>query len=132
MELFYVGIAPRDEKSSATLKSRIDKNHLGGNTGSSTFRFTLAALLMDPLELMPERTKTNYVLSTSQNQNLTAWQRQHLKLSWVGHDQPWLIEDGVIEALSPPLNLAGNKSHPFHPTLSHARAKFRNAARPRT
>lgn len=36
LALFYVGIAPRDAKSSASLKSRIVKNHLVGNTGSST------------------------------------------------------------------------------------------------
>lgn len=47
LDLFYVGIALRDAKSCATLKSRIVNNHLRGNTGSSTFRFTLAALLMN-------------------------------------------------------------------------------------
>lgn len=129
LQLFYIGIAPKDSKSSARLKSRIVGNHLGGNTGSSTFRFALAALLMDTLGFTPHLTKTKYVLPNSQNQALSAWQRQHLKLTWVEHDQPWLIEEGIIVALGPPLNLAGNASHPFHSTLSEARARFREAAR---
>ncbi len=129
--LFYVGIAPRDAKSSATLKSRIVGNHLGGNTGSSTFRLALAALLIDTLRLTPHRTKTKYVLPAWQNQALSAWQREHLKLSWVEHDRPWLIEGEIIAALRPPLNLAGNASHPFHSTLSEARDRFRQAAQDR-
>lgn len=129
LDLFYIGIAPRDAKSSATLKSRIVDNHLGGNTGSSTFRFALAALLVDTLRLTPHRTKTKYVLPATQNQALSAWQREHLKLSWVEHDAPWLIEDEIIAALRPPLNLAGNAAHPFHSTLSKARGRYREAAR---
>jgi hypothetical protein len=130
LQLFYIGIAPKDSRSSATLKSRIVENHLRGNTGSSTFRFALAALLMDTLRFTPHQTRTKYVLPSSQNQALSAWQSQHLKLTWVEHDQPWLIEDAIIAALGPPLNLAGNASHPFHSTLSEARATFREAARP--
>jgi hypothetical protein len=131
LELFYVGIAPRDVKSSATLRSRIVGNHLGGNTGSSTFRLALAALLIDTLRLTPHRTKTKYVLPTAQSRVLSAWQQNHLKLSWVEHDTPWLIEDDIIAALRPPLNLAGNASHPFHSTLSEARDRFRQAAQDR-
>ena len=132
LELFYVGIAPRDARSSATLKSRIVGNHVGRNTGSSTFRFALAALLIDTLRLTPHRTKTKYVLPAAQNQALSAWQREHLKLTWVQHDAPWLIEDEIIAALRPPLNLAGNAAHPFHSTLSETRDRFRAAAQDRT
>lgn len=45
LELLYVGIAPKDARSKATLRSRIRGQHLGGNIGSSTFRQSLAALL---------------------------------------------------------------------------------------
>lgn len=132
LQLFYVGIAPRDARSSATLKTRIVSNHLGGNTGSSTFRFALAALLIDTLRLTPHHTTTKYVLPTAQNQALSTWQREHLKLSWVEHDAPWSIEGEIIAALRPPLNLAGNAAHPFHSTLSQARDRFRTAAHDRT
>src|SRR5689334_13032085 len=46
-ELLYVGIAPKDAKSTATLRSRVRGQHLGGNIGSSTFRQSLAALLLE-------------------------------------------------------------------------------------
>ena len=35
----------------ATLRSRIGKNHLNGNAGSSTFRKTLSSVLLAPLQL---------------------------------------------------------------------------------
>jgi len=81
--------------------------------------------------LTPERTETKYVLSSTQNRALSTWQREHLRLSWAEHARPWEIEGDVVAALSPPLNLAGNSSHPFHQKLSDARATFRDAARPR-
>jgi hypothetical protein len=43
--LLYVGVAPRDAVSNARLGSRLCGQHLGGNVGSSTFRFGLASLL---------------------------------------------------------------------------------------
>lgn len=131
LQLIYVGRAPQRSSSSATLKSRVVGNHLGGNTGSSTFRFTLASLLMESLGFTPQQTKTKFVLPKSQNQALSEWQMRHLRLTWAEHDQPWLIEDDVISRLKPPLNLDGNASHPFYPQLVQARARFRDAAKER-
>src|SRR4051794_25700195 len=45
MQLLYVGIAPKDNDSRASVRSRVRGQHLGGNVGSSTFRQSLAALL---------------------------------------------------------------------------------------
>lgn len=129
LQLFYVGIAPRDVASSATLSSRVVKNHLRGNTGASTFRFTLAALLMDSLGFTPQQTKTKSVLPASQNAGLSKWQEAHLRMTWGEYREPWLIEDEVVARLQPPLNLAGNSSHPFHSTLTNARARFREVAK---
>src|ERR1700736_1301980 len=56
LDLLYVGIAPNSATSKQTLRSRVLKNHLGGNTGSSTFRFSLAAILMDSENFRPEMT----------------------------------------------------------------------------
>lgn len=128
LDLFYVGIAPKDASSTASLNSRVLNNHMGGNTGSSTFRLTLASLLMDALELTPRKTKTKYVLPPEQNKVLSEWQKKNLRLTWVEHDEPWTIEDDVVAELKPPLNLAGNSSHPFHSTLKAARSSFREAA----
>src|SRR4051794_5059599 len=46
-ELLYVGVAPKGAQSTATLRSRIHGQHLRGNIGSSTFRQSLAALLLE-------------------------------------------------------------------------------------
>jgi len=53
LSLLYVGISPVREASRRTIRSRVIGNHLNGNVGSSTFRFILAALLIDALELRP-------------------------------------------------------------------------------
>ena len=54
--LIYAGQAgatqwPSVRKSSATLASRIRANHINGNASSSTFRLTISAILLEPLDL---------------------------------------------------------------------------------
>jgi len=128
--LFYVGIAPNGPKSSSTIRSRVIGNHLSGNTGSSTFRFSLASLLRPVLRLHPLRTETKVVLPLAENRELTAWMNQHLRITWYACAEPWIQEAGVIVPMGPPLNLADNHSHPFYGTVSKARSEFRKAARP--
>ncbi len=128
LDLLYVGIAPKDASSASNLRKRVVSQHLSGNTGSSTLRLTLAALLLEPLHLSPVRTKKKVVLTREQNATLSAWQHDHLRVTWCPRSQPWLVEDEVIARMRPPLNLAGNTSHPFHGHLSAARKAFRQAA----
>lgn len=96
LSLFYVGIAPHDPSSSQTVRKRVIDNHLKGNTGSSTFRFTLAALLLEALDLHPEERKMKVVLAKPDNQRLSDWQRTHLSLTWCQSDEPWLREKDVV------------------------------------
>jgi hypothetical protein len=37
------------------------------------------------------------------------------------HRRPWVVESDVIELMQPPLNLAGNVSHPVHQRLWDSR-----------
>lgn len=127
--LLYVGIAPSRESSSATLRSRVLGQHVRGNTGSSTFRRSLAALLLEQMSWAPVRTTTREVLTADDNLALTAWQRQNLRLAWIHGDAPWISERTIIEEMQPPLNLADNASHPFHESMSEARRRFKAAAR---
>jgi len=127
-DLLYVGIAPRDATSKQRLRSRVVGNHLGGNTGSSTFRFSLASLLLDVERFAPTMTTTKYTLTSDDNRRLSAWQRAHLFLTWCEQPQPWRIEGDVIAAMQPPLNLAENREHPFYDTLHGARGRFRQTA----
>lgn len=101
--LLYVGISPARETSRQTLRSRVVGNHLSGNVGSSTFRFVLAALLLDALELHPYVLRTKVALSASDNRRLSAWQREQLLLTWCARERPWEIESEVIAQLTPPL-----------------------------
>jgi hypothetical protein len=127
--LFYIGISPRDEKSAQTLRGRVVGQHLGGNTSSSTFRFVLAALLLDDLALMPRATAKKYTLDADDNRRLREWQQAHLRLTWCVRERPWEIEPQVIALMRPPLNSAGNAGHPFYERARAARAAFRTAAR---
>jgi hypothetical protein len=128
MTLFYVGISPSSASSSQTIRSRVLNNHLRGNLGSSTFRKTLAALLLEELDLYPRETTTKVVLPKDENARLSSWQGKHLALTWCVTPQPWVTEPPVIAALGPPLNLASNAVHEFYPTLSEARRRLVEAA----
>lgn len=135
LDLLYVGIAPNSAKSQRTVRSRVLDNHLGGNIGSSTFRYSLAALLMDAESFQPTMKKTEkatkYQLSREDNRRLSDWQQMSLFLTWCEQPEPWKgkLEKRVIAAMQPPLNLAENQSHPFHEVLSKARGRLRDAAR---
>jgi hypothetical protein len=126
LHLLYVGIAPSRKTSSATIRARVIGNHIRGNTGSSTFRLTLASLLFELEKYQRKRTSDRVILVAEDNQRLTHWQRENLRLTWAEHPNPFRIEGEIIERLKPPLNLAGNQSHPFWQTLSRARKNFRS------
>lgn len=127
--LVYVGIAPNGLGRKSTLRSRVLGNHLNGNIAASTLRRTLASLLIKELSLEPSKKGTKVVLSKEHNARLSAWQQTHLRLTWHETAKPWDIEDKVIAALQPPLNLDDNEAHPFFETLSAARRALRLTAR---
>jgi hypothetical protein len=103
-------------------------NHLNGNIGSSTFRFVLAALLVDTLQLRPSLRGTKVALDAIDNARLSAWQREHLLLTWSTRERPWELEQEVIAQLGPPLNSAGNPTHRFRRRVREARAELRRRA----
>lgn len=127
--LLYVGISPKRPGSRGLIRSRVIDQHVRGNTSSSTFRFVLAAMLLDELQLKPRATLKKVVLDRADNDRLRRWQFDHLSLTWCERERPWEIEDAVIALMQPPLNSAANVAHPFHGTVSAARAAFRIAGR---
>lgn len=128
LSLLYVGISPVRESSRQSVRARVIGNHLRGNVGSSTFRFVLAALLIDLLELNPYLRGTKVALEPSDNDRLSLRQEENLKLTWCARERPWEIEDAVIGELAPPLNSAGNATHPFYPRVGEIRSAFRRRA----
>ncbi|RBY88124.1 GIY-YIG nuclease family protein [Blastococcus sp. TBT05-19] len=129
LELLYVGIAPSRTTSRASLRSRVLGNHAGGNTGSSTLRRSLAALLTDS-QGYRTRWTSRTVLEPADEQRLSAWMREHLSLTWAVHPAPWDVEAAVIERLTPPLNQADNRAHPLYAVVREARARWTASARP--
>lgn len=127
--LIYVGISPKRLGSRGLIRSRVIDQHVRGNTASSTFRFVLAALLLDELQLRPRATAKKVVLDRDDNDRLRQWQYDHLSVTWCERTQPWEVEDAVIALMQPPLNSAANQSHPSYPRVSSARAAFRAAGR---
>lgn len=130
LDLLYVGISPASASSTQNLRARLLDNHIGGNTGSSTFRFALASLLLSELNLRPRKTATKVVLDKDDNIRLRQWQSKNLRLTWCERPDPWEIEGEVIAAMKSPLNAAGNSAHPFYETIKSSRAAFRAAAIP--
>jgi GIY-YIG catalytic domain-containing protein len=129
--LLYVGIAPRDAVSNARLRSRLCGQHIGGNVGSSTFRFGLASLLWRHEDWQPRISLSGkYRLDRTDNGALSAWQRSHLFLSWLVVEKPWRFEDAVIWSMGPPMNRDHNQHHPFYVSMGRARDEFRAAAMP--
>jgi hypothetical protein len=133
---FYVGISPAREGTAQRLRGRVVGNHIRGNTGGSTFRLALAALLLESRGYQPclridRKGRRKYVLPREQNGDLRAWQEEHLRVSWAECPAPWRpgLEAAVIAHFKPPLNLAENSSHPFYQRLKKARDRYRSAAR---
>ena len=118
------------ESSAGLIRSRVIDQHVRGNTSSSTFRFVLASMLLEHLDLRPRSTIKKVVLDSDDNARLRQWQFDNLSITWCERERPWEVEDAVIAKMQPPLNSAANQEHPFYATVSTARAAFRAAARP--
>jgi hypothetical protein len=129
--LLYVGIAPSKPASSARLRSRLCRQHIGGNVASSTFRFGLASLLWEQ-EGWTARVSASgkYRLDPDDNRALSAWQRTHLRVQWAVVHEPWRFEAAVVRLMEPPMNRAHNAHHPFYEAMGSARDRFRASARP--
>jgi hypothetical protein len=106
----YVGKAER------SLNGRDVGTHFAtGKTGSSTVRRSLAALLVNELDLVPvprNLTKpdgsANFALDAAGDARLSSWMDQRLTLAtWVKPSNVELdvIETAVVRRLRPPLNL---------------------------
>ena len=127
-ELLYVGIAGNGPASRSTLRSRLLRNHIRGTTGQSTLRRALAALLAER-EGWRSRWTTRPVLVRVDDDRLSVWMHDNLRVSWAVHPEPWTVERAVIEELQPPLNQAGNRAHPLYAYVQETRATWREAAR---
>lgn len=127
--LLYVGIAPNSASSTRDLRQRL-RQHTSANIGSSTFRFSIAALVFEEKGWTPHWTD-RACLDRPGLEALLDWQRANLRARWHEVAEPWAlgIESAVIEMMEPPLNRDHNETHPFYEAMGDARDKLRDAAR---
>lgn len=121
--LLYVGVAPR-APGTRTLADRVGRDHTTGNIGGSTFRQSLAALLVDSLALKPKLGSDRSRLVSEGP--LQQWIDRNCGVTFARHPSPWTCEAEVILALRPPLNI-DQSAHPFSAKVSARRSALRRA-----
>jgi hypothetical protein len=111
--LAYVGIASSRVGSRRTLRQRL-RNHCNGPIATSTLRRSLAAVLVDVLDLHPSVEPSKKVrLPDDEEVRLSKWLAAHGRVAWIADATPWTYETKLLQS-GPPLalNIRGNK-HPF-------------------
>ena len=105
----YIGQAGYN--TSATLYDRVKDSHIdgkkNGDVSRSTFRKTISALLLEPLNL---RLEGSNKLSSDDNRRVSKWIKNHLRVTivpWNNRNSLNSIEHAVLKKLDPTLNLRG-------------------------
>jgi hypothetical protein len=130
--LLYVGQAGATsrvagKRSNATLDSRIRGQHIRAQTRASTFARTMAAVLREPTQLEPAAPG---LLTEHSRQRLSCWICEHLQIAVVPVPAPdtlTAVEDAVLAALDPPLNLDAMPRTPRRRRLSELRSELGRA-----
>ena len=60
---------------------------------------------------------------------LDDWMERNAFVCWTEHQEPWILEDYLLQNLSLPLNIQGNKKHPFATELHTIRKDAISKAR---
>lgn len=119
----YVGKADTE-----TLGQRARSFHLSRTRGSA-LRRSLAAVLVDELELQPHvvRDPRSWGLSDVGEARLTAWMQEQLRVTWVELDDPGEVEQAIIRQLLPPLNDKHATGSPYRALMRELRKALRAA-----
>jgi hypothetical protein len=130
LTLLYVGISPKNERSSENLRRRITY-HYRGNAEGSTLRLTLGVLLARKSCFPLRRVGSGRRMTFTHlgEQWLDSWMEKNAFVCWVEHPSPWDLEYELLDALSLPLNIQGNQRHPFSSELSNMRKESKKLAR---
>ena len=134
LHLLYVGISPRRPMADGVpsrehLRKRI-RTHFAGRADRSTLRMTLGCLLADRLGLRLGLSPSNRYTFDEREAVLSSWMAENAFVAWLATPRAREIEELAIRELDLPLNLEGNRAHPFHPVLTAARGAARLRARP--
>jgi len=122
--LLYIGIA-----SGQTIFDRI-RYHYKGNAEGSALRLTLGCLLSEKLNIELRRVGNgNRMTFWTGEETLSEWMGENAFVTWIYHDEPWVLEEELISQVFLPLNLRGNKRNINHPIVSSIRNKAKTNAR---
>ena len=133
LTLLYVGISPDKigkPNSRQNLRRRIT-THFQGNAEGSTLRRSLGVLLAQTSGYPLRRVGSGkrMTLTHSGEQWLDDWMTENAFVCWLEHQAPWEFEDELLGRLSLPLNIKGNRDHPFAKALTEARIQAIKSAR---
>ena len=132
LTLLYIGISPDKigkPNSRQNLRRRIT-THFQGNAEGSTLRRSLGVLLAGESGYPLRRVGSGkrMTLTHSGEQWLDDWMTENAFVCWLEHQAPWEFEDELLSSFSLPLNIKGNRDHPFARVLTEARSQaIRNA-----
>ena len=132
--LLYVGISPAyppnpgAAKGRQTLARRL-KQHFLGNASASTLRLSLGCLLASELGIGLRVSGKRMTFGADGERRLNSWMQAHARVACVTYERPWETELGLIDMLSPPLNLKDNLANPFQDQLRKVRRDARERAR---
>ena len=133
LTLLYVGISPDKigkPNSRQNLRRRIT-THFQGNAEGSTLRRSLGVLLAGESGYPLRRVGSGkrMTLTHSGEQWLDDWMTENAFVCWLEHQAPWEFEDELLGSLSMPLNIKGNRDHPFSRVLTETRIQAISNAR---
>jgi hypothetical protein len=60
---------------------------------------------------------------------LSQWIAANMRASFIEHNEPWNVEDGIIAALDLPLNIEKNAHNPQRQVVRNARRRWKDHAR---
>jgi len=119
---------PSGRPTDDTLGRRIGEVHLGGRVRMSTFRWTLASILFDQLELHGQAAM---LITASSELALSEWMRAHLSVAVHPHDDRDSLgglEHALLERLDPPLNLTHMQPSPARKRVEELRRRISREA----
>jgi hypothetical protein len=119
---------PSGRSNDDTLGRRIGEVHLGGRVRMSTFRWTLASILFDQLEL---RGQAAMLIDAQSERAVSEWMRAHLSVAVHPHDDRDTLgglEKALLERLDPPLNLTHMQPSPMRTRAADLRRRISREA----
>lgn len=112
--------------SAGSLRSRL-KAHLSNDTGRSTFRMSLGAVLAEELDLrvVPNPHVPYFWFEPEGELRLTAWIGAHVSVALRTSAQAMAEEKSMIAGENPLLNITGRRRHPTAETVMLLRRQMR-------